>query len=96
MNIHGVLDHVKRLEQSGFARHIRFVENYDPSLPPVLGNRDQLIQSLTNFVKNMAEAVGIDAMDGEIILSTAFELACGSRFPGPRSGQSAYRAERHR
>ncbi|HYF55395.1 MAG TPA: histidine kinase dimerization/phospho-acceptor domain-containing protein, partial [Salinarimonas sp.] len=44
VNVHGVLDHVKRLARSGFARHIRFVETYDPSLPPVLGNRDQLIQ----------------------------------------------------
>ena len=37
VNIHVVLDHVKRLAQSGFARHIKFVEEYDPSLPPVLG-----------------------------------------------------------
>src|ERR1041384_4640944 len=29
VNIHGVLDQVKRLAQSGFARHIRFVEIYD-------------------------------------------------------------------
>ena len=36
VNIHSVLDHVKRLAQSGFARNIRFVEEYDPSLPPVL------------------------------------------------------------
>ena len=42
VNIHSVLDHVKRIAQAGFARHIRFTENYDPSLPPVLGNRDQL------------------------------------------------------
>src|SRR3954451_12123794 len=34
-NIHGVLEHVKRLAISGFGRHIRFVETYDPSLPPV-------------------------------------------------------------
>ena len=40
VNIHVVLDHVKRLAQSGFARHIKFVEEYDPSLPPVLANRD--------------------------------------------------------
>ena len=72
VNVHGVLDHVKRLAQSGFARHIRFVENYDPSLPPVLGNRDQLIQVVLNLVKNAAEAIGIDASDGEIVLSTAF------------------------
>ena len=30
VNIHVVLDHVQRLAQSGFARHIRFVEEYDP------------------------------------------------------------------
>ena len=32
LNIHAVLDHVKRLAQAGFARHVRFVEIYDPSL----------------------------------------------------------------
>ena len=36
VNIHAVLEHVKKLAHSGFARHIRFVEDYDPSLPPVL------------------------------------------------------------
>ena len=35
VNIHVVLDHVKRLAQTGFARHIKFVEEYDPSLPPI-------------------------------------------------------------
>lgn len=82
INVHGVLDHVKRLAQSGFARHIRFVENYDPSLPPVLGNRDQLIQVVLNLVKNAAEAVGIDASDGEIVLSTAFRTGVRLQMPG--------------
>ncbi|WP_201860107.1 two-component system sensor histidine kinase NtrB [Microvirga soli] len=82
VNIHGVLDHVKRLAQSGFARHIRFAENYDPSLPPVLGNRDQLIQVILNLVKNAAEAIGIDAPDGEIILSTAFRTGVRLQVPG--------------
>src|SRR6201993_4616515 len=54
VNIHMVLDHVKRLPQSGFARHIRFIEEYDPSLPPVLANQDQLIQVFLNLVKNAA------------------------------------------
>ena len=72
VNIHDVLDHVKRLATSGFARHIRFVEEYDPSLPPLYGNRDQLIQVLLNLVKNAAEAIGPDAVDGEIALATAF------------------------
>ena len=55
INIHVVLDHVKRLAQSGFARHIKFTEDYDPSLPPVFANRDQLVQVFLNLVKNAAE-----------------------------------------
>jgi two-component system, NtrC family, nitrogen regulation sensor histidine kinase GlnL len=72
VNIHMVLDHVKRLAQSGFARHIRIIEEYDPSLPPVLANRDQLIQVFLNLLKNAAEAIGDTATDGEIHLCTAF------------------------
>jgi two-component system nitrogen regulation sensor histidine kinase GlnL len=72
VNIHVVLEHVKRLTHSGFARHIKFVEEYDPSLPLVLANRDQLIQVFLNLVKNAAEAIGESAGDGEITLSTAF------------------------
>ena len=65
VNIHVVLEHVKRLAHRGFARHIRFVEEYDPSLPPVYANRDQLVQVFLNLVKNAAEAIG-DTPDGEI------------------------------
>src|SRR5579864_2073686 len=65
INIHVVLDHVRRLAQSGFARHIRFVEEYDPSLPPVLANRDQLVQVFLNLIKNAAESIGDNAA-GEI------------------------------
>ncbi len=72
VNIHVVLDHVKRLAQSGFARRIKFVETYDPSLPPVFANRDQLIQVFLNLVKNAAESIGEAATDGEIQLTTAF------------------------
>ncbi len=50
VNIHEVLEHVRKLAQSGFARHLRFIERYDPSLPPVYGNRDQLVQVLLNLV----------------------------------------------
>jgi len=82
VNVHGVLDQVKRLAQSGFARHIRFVEQYDPSLPPVLGNRDQLVQVVLNLVKNAAEAIGIDALDGEIVLATAFRTGLKLQVPG--------------
>ena len=85
VNIHVVLEHVKRLAQSGFARNIKFVEEYDPSLPPVLANRDQLIQVFLNLVKNAAEAIGESAMDGEIGLSTAFRPGVRLSLPGSKT-----------
>ena len=72
VNIHEVLDHVKKVSQAGFARHIRIREVYDPSLPPVFGSRDQLVQVFLNLAKNAAEAIGHDRLDGEIELKTAF------------------------
>ncbi len=88
MNVHGVLDQVKRSAQSGFARHIRFIETYDPSLPPVLGNRDQLVQVVLNLVKNAAEAIGPDAVEGEITLATAFRTGLRLQIPAPASGSA--------
>jgi two-component system nitrogen regulation sensor histidine kinase GlnL len=70
VNIHEVLNRVRLVAQSGFARHVRFVEDYDPSLPPVHGNRDLLIQVFLNVVKNAAEAV--PAQGGEIQITTAY------------------------
>ena len=84
LNIHVVLDHVRRIAISGFARHVRFSENYDPSLPPVYGSRDQLVQVLLNLVKNAAEAIG-DAVDGEIELSTAFRPGVSLRMQGSKA-----------
>ena len=85
VNIHVVLEHVKRLTHSGVARHIRFVEEYDPSLPPVLANRDQLIQVFLNLVKNAAEAIGEGATDGEIQLTTAFRPGVRLSRPGSKT-----------
>ena len=85
VNIHAVLEHVKRLAQSGFARHIRFIEDYDPSLPSVLANRDQLVQVFLNLVKNAAEAIGENAIDGEIQMTTAFRPGVRLTLPGNRS-----------
>ena len=85
INIHQVLEHVKRLAQSGFARHMRFIEEYDPSLPPVFGNRDQLVQIFLNLIKNAAEAIGETASDGEIQLTTAFRPGVRLSLPGSKS-----------
>lgn len=71
INIHSVLDQVKAVAKAGFARNIRITENYDPSLPPVFANRDQLVQVFLNLVKNASEAIG-ERSDGEIQLTTAY------------------------
>ena len=87
VNIHRVLEHVRRLAQSGFAAHIAVREIYDPSLPSVFGNRDQLVQVVLNLVKNAAEAItfGTSAASGEIILTTAYQH--GMRLAVPGTGQ---------
>ena len=81
VNIHVVLDHVKAIARNGFASRIRILEDYDPSLPPVLGNRDQLVQVFLNLVKNAAEAIASDP-GGEITLSTAFRPGIRLSVPG--------------
>ncbi|MER9750141.1 nitrogen regulation protein NR(II) [Mesorhizobium sp. M0140] len=81
VNIHVVLDHVKAIAKNGFAQRIKILEDYDPSLPPVFANRDQLIQVFLNLVKNAAEAIGSDPQ-GEIVLSTAFRPGIRVSVPG--------------
>jgi len=80
VNIHVVLEHVRRLSENGFGKGIKYIERYDPSLPPVHGNRDQLIQVLINLVKNAAESVPDEG--GEITLSTGYQPGVRVRVPG--------------
>lgn len=84
VNIHVVLDHVKAIAKNGFASHIKFVEDYDPSLPYVFANRDQLVQIFLNLVKNAAESIGANEA-GEITLSTAFRPGIRLSVPGMRN-----------
>ncbi len=88
VNIHRVLEHVRRLAQTGFAAHIRFNESYDPSLPSVYANRDQLVQVLLNLVKNAAESITGANGEGEITLSTAYRH--GVRLAVPGSNQRVH------
>lgn len=81
INIHVVLDRVKLLARNGVGQGITFSEEYDPSLPPVLGNRDQLIQIVLNLVKNAAEALE-HTQNPEIKLSTAFRPGIRISVPG--------------
>lgn len=70
VNIHKVLERVRTIGETSFAKNIRVNEEYDPSLPPVYGNEDQLIQVFLNLYKNACDAVQPE--NAEITLSTAF------------------------
>jgi len=80
LNIHEVLDRVRKIAQSGFAQHVSIREEYDPSLPPVQGDRDLLLQVFLNLVKNAAEAA--PAEGGVIQLSTRFQHGVRLALPG--------------
>jgi two-component system nitrogen regulation sensor histidine kinase GlnL len=70
VNIHEVLDRVRKVAESGFARGVIMVETFDPSLPPVSGDRDQLIQVFLNLVRNAVDA--LPETGGEITLTTGY------------------------
>lgn len=70
VNVHEALNRVRAIVGSGFPS-IRVKERYDPSLPPVRGDLDQLIQAFLNLAKNAAEALAT-VEDGEIIFATGF------------------------
>ena len=82
VNIHEVLSHVRRLAGGGFASHVRFIERYDPSLPPASGDRNALIQVFLNLLKNAAEAA--PEQNGEIVLVTAYRQGMWGQVPGRR------------
>jgi two-component system nitrogen regulation sensor histidine kinase GlnL len=84
VNIHSILERVKAISRNGFARNVRIVEEYDPSLPAVHANRDQLIQVFLNLVKNAAEALE-NTKDAEIVFRTAYRPGIRLSMPGSRS-----------
>jgi len=81
VNMHSVLGHVRKLALNGFGQHMQFKEEYDPSLPLVSGNRDQLTQVFLNLVKNASEA-NLDNENGQIILRSAYRPGIHISSPG--------------
>ena len=65
LNIHQVLEHVRQLVQAELPAEISLCSDYDPSIPEVNGDRDQLIQAVLNVVGNAVQALGKGGHDGE-------------------------------
>lgn len=81
VNIHVILDRVKLLAANGVASGVKIIEKYDPSLPPVSGSADQLMQVFLNLMKNAAEAIENETKP-EIRISTAFRPGIRIGVPG--------------
>lgn len=88
-NIHEALERVRKLIGSS-APNVMLRERYDPSLPQVRGDLDQLIQAFLNIAKNAAEAVAGQA-DGELAIVTSYRP--GVKFRSAASGAARAQLE---
>ncbi|MBK18921.1 MAG: two-component sensor histidine kinase [Rhodospirillaceae bacterium] len=86
VNIHEVLDRVHQLTSAEFSENVAILTDYDPSLPAILANKDQLIQVFLNLVKNAVEAM--PNQKGEIRLTTGFRR--GVRLTIPSSPERVH------
>jgi two-component system nitrogen regulation sensor histidine kinase GlnL len=82
INIHVVLDRVKQLINIGGNTDVLIKEDYDPSLPAVNGNHDQLVQVFLNLAKNAVEASSDSNEPQEVTLTTAFRPGMKLSVPG--------------
>lgn len=60
LNIHEVLEHVRQLVQAESSADVAFLRDYDPSIPEISADREQMIQAVLNIVRNAMQAI-----DGE-------------------------------
>ncbi|MBL94882.1 MAG: Nitrogen regulation protein NR(II) [Alphaproteobacteria bacterium MarineAlpha3_Bin5] len=81
INIHLILDHVQQLAKHSFAKNIKFINDFDPSLPPIHGHHDQLVQVFLNLVKNAVEAT--PKKRGEIFIKSLYQP--GMHLTAPQS-----------
>lgn len=67
-NIHEAVEHVFRLATAEVSNNVELIRDYDPSIPEVMVDRDQLIQAVLNITRNAIEAIG--AHSGEVVFKT--------------------------
>jgi two-component system nitrogen regulation sensor histidine kinase GlnL len=67
LNIHEVLERVRQLLRVEYGDNLNLTFDYDPSIPTIEGDADQLIQAVLNIAANAARELG---EDGELILRT--------------------------
>ena len=68
LNIHEVLEHVRQLAQAEGQKGVTLLRDYDPSIPDVFADREQLIQAVLNVVRNALQA--LEGTVGTVLLRT--------------------------
>ena len=72
LNLHQLLERVVLLtEEMAAGLNVKILRRYDPSLPPILGDEDRLIQVFHNLVRNAIEAM---PGGGRLTLSTRVSM----------------------
>ncbi len=61
LNIHEVLERVRNLVLAEFGQGVSILCNYDPSVPDLVGDREQLIQAVLNIARNAGQALTSEA-----------------------------------
>jgi two-component system nitrogen regulation sensor histidine kinase GlnL len=57
LNVHEVLEHVRKLIEAEAPAGIEVARDYDPSIPDLHGDREQLVQALLNLARNALQAL---------------------------------------
>ncbi len=70
INIHEILERVRNLVQVEINNNIKLHRDYDPSIPEMQADPDQLIQAILNIVRNAAQAL---SGSGNIYLKTRIQ-----------------------
>ena len=76
INIHEILERVRNLVLAEISQGIRIEQDYDPSIPPLIGDADQLIQAVLNIVRNAVQAL---ENKGVLTLRTRVQRQCTIR-----------------
>ena len=72
LNLHQIFERVALLqEEAARERGVTIVRRYDPSLPPILGDEDRLVQVFHNLIRNAIESM---KGGGQILLSSRVSM----------------------
>ena len=98
VNVHEMLEHVRQLIEAEADAGVTVIRDYDPSIPALLADREQLIQATLNVGRNalQARATGVPGGDGVIVMRTRMPPAHHQRTPPPPGGLAEHRGQRPR